>query len=197
MEATERTDQLERLANWQQDGTLENVDKLLHFLNAGLDSMTPEIVDGLVGTVVQLLELGDQLMQSKVFKMAPELIGTLELAVDRLVQWQEDGTLDNLDKLIHFLNAALDSMTPEIVDGLVTTVVQLMELGDQLMQSKLFKMLPDILNITDTMLTDPPKSKHGVRHVVKTFREPEIQDGLQLMLGFLREVGKGLNGKTS
>lgn len=194
--AVERIDQLDRVVEWLEDGTFENIDKLLHFLNAALDSMTPEIVDGLVGTVVQLVELGDQFMQTKMFKRAPKLIGTLELLVDRLMKWQEDGTLDNVDRLIHFLNAALDSMTPEIVDGLVGTVVQLLELGDQFMQSRLFKMVPDILNTTDAVLTDAPKSKRGIGPLMKAFREPEIQGGMQLMLGFLREMGKGINGKN-
>jgi uncharacterized protein YjgD (DUF1641 family) len=116
----------------------------------------------------------------------------LELALERITKWQNDGTLDNIDKLLHFLNAALDSMTPEIVDGLVGTLVELMELGDQFMQSKLFKLAPDILTTTENMLAEPPQSKPGLRHLMKSIREPEVQTGMQFMIGFMREVGKGI-----
>lgn len=119
----------------------------------------------------------------------------LEQAIDRISKWQEDGTLDNLEKILHFVNAALDSMTPEIVDGLVGTVVQVMEVGDQLLQSRLFKMAPDILSTSDAILANPPKTQHGLWQLMKTVRDPEVQDGMQLMLGVLREVGRGINGK--
>ena len=119
----------------------------------------------------------------------------LELALDRIAKWETDGTLENIDTLVHLLNATLNSMTPEIVDGLVGTVVGVMELGDQVLQSKLYKKAPEMLTITEAILTEPPKSKPGIRQLMKTFREPDVQNGLNAMLGLLRELGKA--GKTS
>lgn len=122
----------------------------------------------------------------------------LELALDTVAKWETDGTLENLDTLVHLFNAALNSMTPEIVDGLVGTLVGVMELGDQLLQSKLYKMAPELLTATEAILTEPPKSKLGVRQLVRTLREPEVQTGLNVMLALVREIGKqATNSKTN
>ncbi len=116
----------------------------------------------------------------------------LELALDRIAKWETDGTLENIDTLVHLFNAALNSMTPEIIDGLVGTAVDVIELGDQFLQSKLYKVAPEVLTVTEAILTEPPKSKPGVRHLMKTFREPEVQNGLNVILGLLRELGKAV-----
>ncbi|WDL98418.1 DUF1641 domain-containing protein [Alicyclobacillus sp. ALC3] len=114
----------------------------------------------------------------------------LELALDTVAKWETDGSLENLDTLVHLFNAALNSMTPEIVDGLVGTLVGVMELGDQLLQSKLYKMAPELLTATEAILTEPPKSKLGVRQFMRTLKEPEVQTGLNVMLALVREIGK-------
>ena len=119
----------------------------------------------------------------------------LDHALDRISKWETDGTLENIDTLVHLLNAVLNSMTPQIVDGLVGTVVGVMELGDQFLQSKLYKAAPEALAVTEAILAEPPKSKPGVWQLMKTLREPEVHNGINVMLGLLRELGKAV--KTS
>lgn len=114
----------------------------------------------------------------------------LEFALDRIAKWEADGTLENIDTLVHLFNAVLNAMTPEIVDGLVGTAVEVVELGDQFLQSKLYKTAPELLAVTETILTEPPKHKPGVWQLMKTFREPEVQNGLNVMLELLRGLGK-------
>ncbi len=122
----------------------------------------------------------------------------LELALDTVAKWETDGTLENLDTLVHLFNAALNSMTPAIVDGLVGTLVGVMEFGDQLLQSKLYKMAPELLTAMEAILTEPPESKLGVRQFMRTLKEPEVQTGLNLMLALVREIGKqATNSKTN
>lgn len=119
----------------------------------------------------------------------------LELALDRIAKWETDGALENIDTVVHLLNAALNSMTPEIVDGMVATIVGVMELGDQFLQSKLYKAAPEALAVTEAILTEPPQAKLGVWQLMKTLREPEVQNGLNVMLALMRELGKAV--KTS
>ncbi|MCF8565400.1 DUF1641 domain-containing protein [Alicyclobacillus tolerans] len=120
----------------------------------------------------------------------------LEQALRRVARWEEDGTLDNVDTLLHFLNAALNSMTPEIVGGLVGSLVEMMELGDQVTQSRMFKAAPAMISAADDAISNPPQAQHGVRHLVQSIRDPDVQSGLQILLHLLRVLGKGMNGKT-
>lgn len=116
---------------------------------------------------------------------------SLDHLMKRITTWEENGTLDNLDRLLHFVNAALDSMTPEIIDGLVNTIVQVVEVGDQVLQSKVFKLAPTMIEETEQTLSSPPQhTKHEFRHMYQQLKDPEVQDGLELIIGLLRTIGR-------
>jgi|GEM_PF-6368956 len=117
----------------------------------------------------------------------------LRQAVARVAKWEEDGTLERVDRLLHFLNAAVDSFTPEIVESLVETISTLVELGDKMMQSRLMDLVPVLMTAADTVGTKTPETKRGMTKLMKRLRDPEVQDGLQFMLEFVKAIGQGVS----
>lgn len=116
----------------------------------------------------------------------------LQHALERIAMWEEDGTLEKVDRVLHLLKAALDSFTPEIVEGLVGTIANLAELGDQLMNSKVMDIVPGLLSTADTIVENPPKEQRGVTKLMKRLRDPEVQDGLQVIMEFVKAIGQGV-----
>lgn len=116
----------------------------------------------------------------------------LELAMQRVAKWEEDGTLEQVDRVLHLLKAAMDSMTPEIVEGMIGSIVSLVELGDQVMNSKVMDIVPSMLATVDTIVANPPEKQHGVTKLMKRMRDPEVQDGLQFMMEFVKAIGHGV-----
>ncbi|QSO53655.1 hypothetical protein JZ785_07375 [Alicyclobacillus curvatus] len=116
----------------------------------------------------------------------------------RLQQWETDGTLDHLDKVLHFVNAALDSMTPEIVSSLVQMVARGMETADASMHSKMVQMAPRVFESVEHALSAPAiHEKHELRHLLQLLKDPAVQDGLEIVFHVLRGFGTEHQERTS
>ncbi|RIV29302.1 hypothetical protein D2Q93_00095 [Alicyclobacillaceae bacterium I2511] len=164
-------------------------------LRAGTESFTPEIVQQLMGTVAGFVETVDRLQANGLLEQLDALSGKMNevgALMDRVVGWQADGTIDRLEGVIRLLRAALEAFTPDIVQSLVNTVAKLIDLADRLMASEVFRQFPDMLVDLDAVLSSPPgRSDHEFRQLARTMREPDIQDGLELVMELLRRAGRG------
>ncbi len=164
-------------------------------LRAGTESFTPEIVQQLMGTVASFVETVDRLQANGLLEQLDALSGKMNQVgalMDRIMTWQEDGTMDKLEEVIRVLRAALEAFTPDIVQTLVNTVSKLLDLADRLMASELFRQFPDMLVDLDAVLSNPPsRADHEFRQLARTLREPDVQDGLELVMELLRRAGRG------
>lgn len=160
------------------------------------DAMTPETVSSLMRMLSQLAELGDRLARPEVAALLDRLLDmlpTLERVLDRVERMERDGGLAHVEELLGFLGTALSAATPELISAVAGTAERLLEMADQLMQSELFRQLPDALGDVNLVLREPPRhSPHGeLRHLMGRLRDPDVQDGLELLLEILKRAGRG------
>ena len=109
--------------------------------------------------------------------------------LDRVQQWSSDGTFDNVDRLLRFVNALMDSATTETIVHLMKVVTPLAELADRLLTSDIGQRLPDLLDAMDDLQQHPvPYQKHEIRHLMQALRDPETQMGINYALELLRKL---------
>ncbi|MDI3297667.1 MAG: DUF1641 domain-containing protein [Bacillota bacterium] len=176
--------------------TARTVAELAGTVTAFADALTPETLSGLMRMTSELAALADRLARPEVAGLLDRLLEelpTLERLLDRVERMEKDGGLARVEELLGFLGTALSASTPELVGSLARTLARLLEVADQLMESELFRQLPAALGDVDRVLRQPPRhSPRGeLRHLMARLRDPDVQDGLELVLEVLRRAGRG------
>lgn len=119
-----------------------------------------------------------------------QVLGSVKPVLVRFEQWETDGTLKHVDEVFKFMNAAFDSLTPEIVGSLVKSLAKWLETADVAMHSEITKLGPAVLTGLDEALREPiAQQKHELRHLLVLLKDKEVQDGLDIVFQLLRTLG--------
>lgn len=114
----------------------------------------------------------------------------LQPLTERLIRWEQEGTMANLERVLRFVSVLLDNMTPQMVEDTVRRVAALLELADKLATSEVMpvaRMLDDV----ESLLREPPVvQKRELRHLWHELNDPDAEAGLELVLGLLKVAGR-------
>lgn len=113
----------------------------------------------------------------------------LEPLMERLIRWEQEGTMENLERTLRFVSVLLDNLTPKMVEDTVRRLASLVELADKLATSEVMPV-PRMLDDVESLLGHPPVvQKRELRHLWHELNDPDAQAGLELVLGLLKVAG--------
>ncbi len=177
------------------DRSMNQLKGLLAVSTALVDVVTPEQIQGIMRLVGRLGEMADRISGSQIatlidFEMANHdaMISLLE----RVMRLERGGALERVEQIANLIVSALDALTPAILISLVTKMARGMEMADTASQLEIIKRLPDMLYQLNDLVVRPPvhKQKSEALRLVKAMKDPEVQDGLELMIELLKKVGR-------
>lgn len=160
-----------------------------------VNSITPAMVNRLTENVDQIAKISELLNNPEITQLIEKITGTtqsLNLLVDILKQLYEQGTLEQLSHMVGVLDGLLNSLTPGILSRMVDIGLQLVEVGDFLLTSGLHSRLPFVIHAIDAAIVEAQdkagkgKQLGGVMGLLRAFKQPEIQEGLQILLKGIR-----------
>lgn len=172
------------------DGELE------HLFASARDSLTDDMVTRLSANLSQALCLLDQFNRSGIDRALP--------AIARMV---ENGSLDRMVGIAHFVGAVEDSLSDDIVNRLSLVATELAALVDKLSRNEGFLRLIDLLSNEETQETligligalstarsetaTAAPSKGGLGGALKLLSDPATQDAMRFMASLSRQLNKG------
>ena len=160
-----------------------------------INSITPAMVNRLTENMEQIARISELLVNPEVTQLIEKLTGitqSLNLLVDILKQLHEQGTLEQLSQMVGVLDGLINSITPGILSRMVDIGLQLVEVGDFLLTSGLHSRLPFVIHAIDAAIIEAQdkagkgKQLGGIMGLVRALKQPEIQEGLQILLKGIR-----------
>lgn len=157
------------------------------------DALTDDIVGRLAEVAGDSLVLLDTVNNSNLDKALP--------AISRMV---ENGDLDRVVDLARLMGTASDAVTDDIVGRLAETASELMSIADRLTRSDGLTRLLDLLereHVIDALIDfgeaaatakaeHTPSSKGGIKGIMGTMQDPDVQDALQFFGAMFKELKK-------
>lgn len=107
----------------------------------------------------------------------------------RFLRWEREGTLENLEQVLRAVSALMDILSPELVEKMVRMVASALELADTVAHSEVLPIVAMLQDVEGLLSNPPSRSKHEVRQLMKSLRDPDVQNGVELALGLLKLVG--------
>jgi uncharacterized protein YjgD (DUF1641 family) len=151
------------------------------FLTASLDSMTPALVQRLVSTMSQMIELVDIVNTDEMKNLiatASEVAESLESSLRTLKEMEDGGAISGLAEMGVFIDAMKKSMTSSIALRSLSSVMSLAETGNQMLEA-VSESVEEIKKDTRRL---------GTISLLKALKDPEIQQSLKFMLAFTKKV---------
>ncbi|MGC8580328.1 MAG: DUF1641 domain-containing protein [bacterium] len=159
------------------------------------DSITPAMINRLTENIDQIGRLSEMLTNAEIVNLIEKITNmseSLNLLLDILKQLHEQGTLDQLANMVGVLDGLLNSLTPGILSRMVDIGLQLVEVGDFLLTSGLHSRLPFVIHAIDAAIVEAQdkagkgKQLGGIIGLLRALKQPEIQEGLQILLKGIR-----------
>lgn len=160
-----------------------------------VDSVTPQMVNRLTENIEQIAKVGELLNNPEMLQLMEKLTditSSLNLLLDTLKQLHEQGTLEQLSHMVGVLDGLINSITPGILSRMVDIGLQLVEVGDFLLTSGLHSRLPFVIHAIDAAIIEAQdkagkgKQLGGIIGLLRALKQPEIQEGLQILLKGIR-----------
>jgi len=162
-------------------------------IESAADALSDDIVGRLGAIAGDSLTLLDQATQSNLGKALP--------AISRMV---ENGDLDRVVNFARVLGAAEDALSDDIVGRLAETMTELLSIADRLARSDgLLRMLDllerehiinSVVDLGEAAATakasHAPSAGGGIVGMLKTMRDPDVQDALKFFATLFREYKK-------
>ncbi len=159
------------------------------------DSITPAMINRLTENIDQIGRLSEMLTNAEIVNLIEKITNmseSLNLLLDILKQLHEQGTLDQLANMVGVLDGLLNSLIPGILSRMVDIGLQLVEVGDFLLTSGLHSRLPFVIHAIDAAIVEAQdkagkgKQLGGIIGLLRALKQPEIQEGLQILLKGIR-----------
>lgn len=157
------------------------VEEAVGLLTAGLDSLTPEIIQRLTTTVAQLSELIDVINNDEVKSLlasTAQAAGSLERSLGAIKTLEEGGTLATLVEIGGFANAIMQSLTTSLVTRSLSPVLSLAMTGDQM------------LEVVRESALEARKDTRQISLIalLRELRDPQVQESLKFILALSRHL---------
>ncbi len=160
-----------------------------------VSSITPAMVNRLTENVDHIARISEVLSNPEMIQLIEKMSGmtqSLNMVADILKQLNDQGTLEQLGHTVSVLDGVLNSLTPGILSRMVDIGLQLVEVGDFLLTSGLHSRLPFVIHAIDAAIVEAQdkagkgKQLGGIIGILRAFKQPEIQEGLQILLKGIR-----------
>ncbi|MEJ2509246.1 MAG: hypothetical protein P8009_07185 [Gammaproteobacteria bacterium] len=177
---------LPAIARLVENGDLDRLVEMARLLASAQDSLSDDIVNRLAATAGDGMALLDQVNRSGIDRALP--------AIARLV---ENGDLDRIVNVARVLGSAADSLSEDIISRLAAVLSDGMCLVDRLARNEglqrllcvlerkesqdLMVGLADALVATSQEMAELPPARGGVGGLLKTAKQPETQEGMQIL----------------
>lgn len=184
------TSAIEELGEWQRTGAWSSLTEAVALVSALRDSATPAIAERLATMAVQVGQIAGEAGTG-----VAETVGAVEENGSELARmirqvgaWQSDGTWDAIVQLAGLARALNDSLSPQIVERVVSfasdAAIDLREALDSGLLA-LGIRASEALN-QSVKVAETDASRVTLTGLLRSLKEPEIQFSVKVLLGMLR-----------
>lgn len=155
-----------------------NAEEIVHFLRKLLRS-TPRFI-----RLLDYLEGLDSLMD----ELGPLGKDVMRDLVQRLSVWEERGYFELAQSLMRAVDSVAGHADGGGLDWLAERAPALLETARRLTEPELLAVANDVMDTVSDRSTTPPM---GLWKVARATRDPEVRQGLGVLLALLRQLGRG------
>ncbi len=171
-------------------------------LSAAMDSMTNEMVVELAQKAVSAIELLDDILQPETISLLrklPETSRSLENTIDMVQKLEQTGSLKTLSELGEMAASMKASMTNAMVTDLAEKAIAGVELADDLLQQGSLEMVEGMSHAFAKAKQDMDSMDKApsLKQIVLSLKDPEVRQGLGLMITFLKLLPSELDKNKS
>lgn len=186
------TTAMKQLGDWQRNGTWKSLTETVSLVSALRDSATPHLVERLSSMAIGLGQIAGEAgpgVAETVSAVEDHGAGLAQM-LRQVGAWQQDGTWDALVQLVTLVKGMNDSLTPHLVERVVSftsdAVIDLRAALDSGLLNLGIRMTQALSEVTDTVRTDT--SRVTLTGLMRSLKEPEVQYSVKLMMGLLRRL---------
>ncbi len=186
------TTAMQQLGDWQRNGTWKSLTETVSLVAALRDSATPHLAERLSSMAIGLGQIAGEAGPGVAETVSAMEDHGADLArmLRQVGAWQQDGTWDALVQLVTLVKGMNDSLTPHLVERVVSfaadAVIDLRAALDSGLLDLGIRAMQALAAATDAARTDA--SRVTVTGLMRSLKDPEIQYGVKLMMGLLRRL---------
>lgn len=190
---------METMLELEQSGTLDDLSDAANTISLLADAMDDEMVMSLTGMGTTLAEAGDGMATEGTVRMA-ESVGEnaddLDAAIEKMAQLERDGTLDDLLEASNAISLAADAMDDEMIVSLMSMAGDLGLAADGAAQPDAIRTFQVMTDALDEAADFEDPERVGMVGMLKKMRDPEVQQGMGLMLNLMKAFGHQINRRA-
>lgn len=183
---------MQQLGDWQRNGTWKSLTETVSLAAALRDSATPHLAERLSSMAIGLGEIAGEAGPgvAETVSAVEEHGANLAGMIRQVGAWQQDGTWDALVQWMTVVKGVSDSLTPHLVERVVSlasdAVIELRQAMDLGLLDLAMRAAQALPAAADAARTDG--SRVTAMGLVRSLKDPEIQSSVKLMMALLRRL---------
>jgi len=183
---------METMLELEQSGSLDDLAEAANTISLMADAMDDEMVTSMMGMGTTLAEAGDGMATEGTVRMA-ESVGEnaddLDSALEKMVELEQDGTLDDLLEASNTISLAADAIDDEMIVSLMGMVGDLGQAADGAAQTNAVRSFQVMTDALDEAADFEEAEPVGMVGMLKMMRNPEVQQGMGFLLSLMKAFG--------
>lgn len=184
----------------EQSGTLDDLAQAANAVSLMADALDDEMVVSLMGMGSTLAEAGDGMATDGTVRMA-ESVGEnadeLNDALEKMVELERDGTLDDLLQASNAISLAADALDDEMIVSMMSMVGDLGQAADGAAQTNAIRTFQAMTDALDEASDFEAAEPVGMLGMVSKMRDPEVQQGIGFLLAIAKAFGHQINRRKA
>ncbi len=183
---------MKQLGDWQRNGTWTSLTEVASLVSALRDSATPQLAERLSSMAIGLGEIAGEAGRgvAETVRAVEHHGENFAQMLQQLGTWQQDGTWDALMQVVTLVKGLNDSLTPHLVERAMAFVSDaVIDVGTVLDSGLLHvgvRAAEVLSEVTETVAVDT--SRVTLTGLMRSLKEPEIQQSVKLLMGLLRRL---------
>ncbi|MFW5937470.1 MAG: DUF1641 domain-containing protein [Halanaeroarchaeum sp.] len=191
---------METMLELEQSGSLDDLADAANTISLVADAMDDEMVISAMDMGSTLAEAGDGMATEGTVRMA-ESVGEnaddLNAALEKMVQLEQDGTLDDLLEASNAISLAGDAIDDEMIVSLMGMVGDLGQAADGAAQTNAIRTFQAMTDALDEAADFEAAEPVGMVGMLKMMRDPEVQQGMGFLLSLMKAFGHQIDRRKN
>ncbi|WP_258360206.1 DUF1641 domain-containing protein [Moorella sulfitireducens] len=166
--------------------------EILDLISAGMDSLEPPVVQNMVGNLVRLGEMADELNRPEMLELIREVAragNNLSSLIAEIRDLQETGTMTTLLELGRTVQAIKDSLNAGVVTGVLQQLVDLMAMLDRIQMLRGDRLVTGMVAaLQEAVSENKGQSPQSVLSLLRQLNSPEARKALGIFASFLQKL---------
>ncbi|WP_085505444.1 DUF1641 domain-containing protein [Thalassobacillus devorans] len=172
--------------------SMNNTEKIENLTEAAMQAVTAEMVTGIAGKVVEMIEVADDVLQPETVELLrtfPEVSENLQRTLMEVKKLEESGTIKTLAEAAELVQSMKSAMTGPMISDMMDKVIRGIELGDELVQKGAVELADGMVGAFDMAMQEQTyREPPSMMQLMRMMNDKETRKGLSLMLSFVKKL---------